>query len=69
MNGLLLDHLQGFLVILYNNVPAIEICVKLLEATAHGQTLSFNICIASLDINKGFTGKGNRPAALYEGSA
>ena len=35
MYGLLLDHLQGFVVILYDYMPAIEVCVKLLEAEAH----------------------------------
>ena len=35
MNGLLLDHLQGFMAILYDNLPAIEICMKLLKAEAH----------------------------------
>ena len=64
MNGLLLDHLQGFMVILYDNMPAVEICVKLLKAKANWQTLSFNICIVSLNISKGFIGKGNRLAIL-----
>ena len=35
MYGLLLDHPQGFTVILYNNMPTVEICVKHLEAIAH----------------------------------
>ena len=35
MYGLLLDHLQGFMVVLYDNIPTIEICVKHLEAKAH----------------------------------
>ena len=35
MNGLLLDHLQGFMVILYNNMPAVEIYVKCLKAKSH----------------------------------
>ena len=30
-----LDHLQGIVVILYDYMPAIEICVKLLEAKAY----------------------------------
>ena len=35
MYGLMLDHLQGIVVILDDGVPAIEVCVELLKAKAH----------------------------------
>ena len=35
MYGLILDHLQGLMVILYDNMPAIEVCAELLKAKAH----------------------------------
>ena len=62
MYRLLLDPFQGFIVVLCNNMPAVEVCVELLEAEAHWQTL--NIYVASLHVCKSFTGKGNRLAAL-----
>ena len=34
MYGLVLDHLQGFTVILYDNMSAVNVCVVLLEAKA-----------------------------------
>ena len=35
MYRLLLGHLQGFIVVLYDDVPATEVCVELLETEAH----------------------------------
>ena len=34
MDWFLLGHLIGFMVVLYNNMPAVEVCVQLLEAKA-----------------------------------
>ena len=39
MNGLLLDHFQWFMVILYDDMPAVQVCVELLEAEEHHQYL------------------------------
>ena len=35
MYGIMLDHPQWFVVILHDDVPAIEVCMELLEAKAH----------------------------------
>ena len=35
MNGLVLDLLLGLMAILDDDAPAVEVCVELLEATAH----------------------------------
>ena len=68
MDGLLLDHFQWFVVILYNNMPAIDVSVELLQIEAHWQTLMLNACIVSFDINKGFTGVSYRATALKQDS-
>ena len=47
MVGLFLDHFQQLMVILYNYMPAVHVCVELLKAKGHQQTLSLNICILS----------------------
>ena len=62
----MLDHLQGLVVILHNDVPTTEVCVELLEAEAHQQTLPLNIGIVSLYIGEDFSGKGNGLATLAE---
>ena len=51
MYVLVLHHIQGFMVFLYDNMPAIEVCVELLKAEAHRQTLSINISVASFKIS------------------
>ena len=51
MDGLLLDNFQWLMVILYNYMPTIDVGMKLLEATAHQQTLSLNVGLVSLDIS------------------
>ena len=56
--------LGEFVVILYDYMPALEVCVEHLKAKAQWQTLSLNACIVSLHISKNFTGKGDRLAAL-----
>ena len=45
-------------------VPAIKVCVELLEAKVHWQTLSFNISIVSFYISWSLTDKGDRLATL-----
>ena len=35
MYGLVLDHLMGFMVILYDDMATIEVCLELLKAEAH----------------------------------
>ena len=35
MNGFLLDHFQWFMVLLYEDIPAVQVCMELLEAKAH----------------------------------
>ena len=35
MDGLVLNHLQGFVVILDGDVPTIEVCMELLKAESH----------------------------------
>ena len=35
MDGLLLDHFQWLMVILYGHMPAVQVCVELLKAKAH----------------------------------
>ena len=34
MGGFVVDHLQGFMVILYANMPTVEVCVELPKAEA-----------------------------------
>ena len=55
------------MVILYDNMPAIEVSVKFLQTEAYQNTLSLSVHVASLNISKGFTGKTNGATALYEG--
>ena len=57
MDGPLLDHSQWFMVILYHDMTAIDVGMELLQTKAHGQTLSLNVCRASLTVSMIFTGK------------
>ena len=41
------------MVILYYDMPAIDLGVELLEAEAHWQTFFLNVCILSLNVSKG----------------
>ena len=67
MDGLLLDHFQWLMVILYNYMPAINVGMKLLKAEAHQQTLWLNVGIASLNISKCFTGEYYWSPTSYQG--
>ena len=57
MDGLMLDHFQGFVVLLGCNVSAIDVSVEFLEAETDYMTLLFCVCIMGLDISEGLTGK------------
>ena len=57
MDGLLLDHFQWFVVILYDDMPTIYVGLKLLQTKAHQQTVMLNVHMASLNVSKGFTGQ------------
>ena len=65
MDGLLLDHFQQLMVILYYDVPAINVGMELLQTETYQQTLLLNGHIASLYISKGFTGKWYGVNTLY----
>ena len=56
------------MVILYDDMPAIEVGVEFLQTEAYWKTLLLNICLVSLNVNKGFNGKSYGATALYEGS-
>ena len=56
------------MVVLYNNMPAIEVGVEFLQTKAYQKTLSLNVCIASLNVSKGFSGKSYGVTTLYEGN-
>ena len=66
VDGLLLDHFQWFVVILYNGMPAIDVGVELLQTEAHWQTVTFNVHIVSPNASKGFTGKSYGVTALKQ---
>ena len=57
MDGLWLYHFQWLLVILYYDMPAINVGVELVQTKAHKQTLMLNVHIASLNISKGLLAK------------
>ena len=67
MDGLMLDHFQQLVVILYDDMPAIEVGVEFIQTEAYQQTLSLNVCIVSLIVSKHFTGKSYRVTTLNEG--
>ena len=62
----MLDHFWKLVVILYNNMPAIEVGVEFLQTEAYQKTLLLNVCIVSLNISKSFTGKDYEATALDE---
>ena len=68
VNELLLDHFQKIVVALYDDMPAIDVGVELLQTEAHLQTLMLNVHIGSLNVSKGFTGKSYEATALKQGS-
>ena len=63
MDGLVLNHFQGLMVILDDDVPTIEVCMEHLKAETYLQTFS----IVSLHISQGPAGKGNGLDTLDEG--
>ena len=67
MDRLVLDHFQQLMVILYDNMPTIDVGVEFLQTESYWKTLSLNVCIVSLNISKCFTGKSYGATALYEG--
>ena len=60
----MLDHLQGLVAILHDDVPAVEVCAELTKTKAHWQNLTLNVGIVSLHISEGFANKGDGPATL-----
>ena len=68
MDALLLDHFQWLVVILYNYMPAIDVCIKLLNAKAHQQTLLLNVSVKSVNISKCFTSECYGLPTFYQGS-
>ena len=67
MDGLLLYYFQQFVVILYYDMPASDVGVELLQTKTHWQTLMLNVHVVSLNISKGFTGKGYGVTTLKQG--
>ena len=65
MDGLLLDHFQQLMVILFCDMPAINVGMELLETKMHRQTLLLNVLTASLNVSKSFTGECYGVTALY----
>ena len=65
MDRLLLDHFQWLVVILNHDMPAINVGMELLQTKAYQQILSLNVCIVSIMISKGFTGKCYGLTVLY----
>ena len=45
------------MVILCDDMPAIEVGVEFLQTEAYWQTLSLNVCIVILNVSKHFTGE------------
>ena len=69
MCGLLVDHLQMTMVILYHYVSAINTCVKTFKAKADRNALSLYIGISGLHVSKHFASKGYGLIVLDEGNA
>ena len=65
MDRLMLNHFQHLVVVLYDEMLAIEVCVEFLQTEAYQQTLLVNVCTASLNISKHFTGESYGVTALY----
>ena len=57
MDRLMLDHLQQLVVVLYDDMPAIEVGMEFLQTKAYQQTISLSVCMASLNVSKHFTGE------------
>ena len=57
MDRLVLDHFQWFMVVLYYNIPAVEIVVEILQTKSYQKTLLLNVHIVSLNVSKHFTGE------------
>ena len=68
MDRLMLDHFQQLVIILYDDMPAIEVGVEFLQTEAYQKTISLNVCLASLNVSKGFTGESCGTTAFYEGN-
>ena len=47
MDGLFVDHFQQFVVILYGNMPAIDVGMELFKAEEEWQILPLNVHIGS----------------------
>ena len=55
------------MVILYDNMPVIEVGVEFIQTEPYQQTLSLNVHIVSLKVSKHFTGKSYGMTALDKG--
>ena len=53
------------MVILYHDMHPINVGVELLQAEAHWQAFSLNVCIVSLNVRKDFTGICYGVTTLY----
>ena len=65
MNGLLLDHFQQLMVVLYCGMPAVNVGMEFLQTEPYRQTLLLNVNIASLNVSKVFTGECYGATTLY----
>ena len=65
--GLVLDHFLQLVVILYDNMPAVQVGVEFLQTEAYQKTLLLNVCMVSLNVSKCFTGKSYGVTALGDG--
>ena len=58
MYGLLLDHLQRFVIILHCNMSSINVCMELFKVKTDREAFSLLIGISGLNVSKCFTIKG-----------
>ena len=54
-------------VILYDDMPVIEVGVEFLQTEAYQHALPLNVCIVSLNVSKHFTGESYGATTLNEG--
>ena len=64
MNGLMLDHLQGLVVILHCNMMSKDVSVEPLKAEEDWEAFLLDVCISGLHISGCIADKGDGPSIL-----
>ena len=65
MDGLMLDHFQGLMIILHCGMSTIDVGMELLQTEANRKAFSLDVSVVGLDVSEGLAGKGDGPAIVY----